>query len=69
PEDGRRILIAADAAAAYEAMAPLFTAWVGDLEALYADYTDAELTTIADFMHRAAERQAAITAELVDDDD
>ena len=66
PEDGRRILIVADAGAAFEAMAPLFTAWVGELEELYAEYTDAELAVLADFMHKAAARQAALTQDLAE---
>jgi predicted transcriptional regulator len=67
PQDRRSILIGADAAIAYATMAPLFTAWVGELEELYDRYSDGELEVIADFMHRAAERQEAITAEIAKD--
>lgn len=66
PDDGRRILIVADAEVAFQEMAPLFGAWVAELEALYGGYSDAELTVIADFMHKAAARQAALTTELAD---
>ena len=67
PDDGRRILVVADADAAFAAMAPLLGAWVTALEALYGEYSDAELAVIADFMHKAAARQDAFTAELAGD--
>ena len=63
PDDGRRILIVADPEAAFQAMAPLFGPWVAALEALYGEYSDAELRVIADFMRKAAARQAALTTE------
>ncbi len=68
PDDGRRILVVADADAAFRAMAPLFGAWVGELEELYAEYSDADLAVIADFMRKAAARQAALTQDLADED-
>jgi DNA-binding MarR family transcriptional regulator len=64
PQDGRRILAAARSEAAFAAMAPLFAAWVRTLERLYDDYTDEELATIADFMHRAAALQREATEDL-----
>ena len=64
PDDGRRILIVADPEAAFREMAPLFGAWVSALEELYGGYSDPELRVIADFMHKAAARQAALTTEL-----
>jgi DNA-binding MarR family transcriptional regulator len=64
PDDGRSVLIAADADAAFQAMAPLFTPWVEGLHRLYADYSDEQLATIADFMRRAAALQDSITRDL-----
>jgi hypothetical protein len=57
-------VIAADADAAFEAMAPLFTPWVEGLHRLYADYSDEQLAVIADFMRRAAALQATVTQKL-----
>ena len=67
PEDGRRILIVADPEAAFREMAPLFGAWVAELEALYGEYSDPDLRVIADFMHKAAARQSALTTELAEE--
>lgn len=64
PQDGRRVMVAADAERALAEFGPLFTEWVGELESLYADYSDAELRAIADFMHRAAARQEAISERI-----
>ena len=64
PDDGRRVLITADPERAFAEMAPLFESWVSELETLYATYTDDQLETIADFLERAAARQAAITQNL-----
>ena len=66
PDDGRRILIVADPEAAYREMAPLFGAWVAELESLYSEYSDPDLRVIADFMHKAAARQSALTTELAE---
>ena len=67
PDDGRRILIVADPEAAFREMAPLFGAWVAELEELYGGYSDPELRVIADFMHKAAARQSALTTELAEE--
>ena len=45
-------------------LAPLFEEWVGSLGRLYGEYTDEQLDTIADFMHKAAERQREATERL-----
>ena len=55
-----------DPEAAFREMAPLFGAWVAELEELYGGYSDPELSVIADFMHRAAVRQSALTTELAE---
>ncbi len=47
-------------------MAPLFVDWVRDLEELDESYTDDEPRTIADVMHRAAERQQGAIERLDD---
>lgn len=57
PEDGRRILVRADAARIEADLTPLFRGWVHDLERLYASYSSDELEVIADFMTKAAARQ------------
>ena len=67
PDDGRRVLVTADADRVYADMAPLFVDWVHSLEELYATFTDAQLRTISDFMTRAAERQRAATERLTRD--
>jgi DNA-binding MarR family transcriptional regulator len=64
PHDGRRILIRADDARVYAAIAPLFADWVRSLEELYAGYSDDELRTILDFMTKVAERQRAAIEQL-----
>ena len=67
PQDGRRILVAAKAQHVYAEMAPLFEDWVRSLEELYGEYTDDQLAAIADFMHKAAERQRQATERLTAD--
>jgi predicted transcriptional regulator len=64
PDDGRRILVHADADRAFAQMAPLFEDFVRDLEALYADYDDNDLRVIAGFMREAARRQRDATERL-----
>jgi len=64
PQDGRRILVAAKTDQVFAAMAPLFEDWVRSLDELYSEYTNNQLATIADFMHKAAERQRAATERL-----
>ncbi len=64
PQDGRRILVAARDEHVFAELAPLFEEWVGSLGRLYGEYTDEQLDTIADFMHKAAERQRAATERL-----
>jgi DNA-binding MarR family transcriptional regulator len=64
PEDRRRILVAAKAEHVFAEMSPLFEHWVGSLVELYGEYSDDELRTLADFMHKAAERQREATERL-----
>ena len=64
PQDGRRILVTANAAAIAAQLTPLFESWSRALLELYATYTDAELEVICDFMTRAASRQRDEAARL-----
>lgn len=64
PQDRRRILVAAKAEHVFAEMAPLFEDWVRSLHQLYDEYSDEQLRTLADFMHKAAERQRAATERL-----
>ena len=66
PDDGRRILIEADAEHAYAVMAPLFADFMNGLEAIYETYSDAQLRVITDFMRRAADHQQAATERLAE---
>jgi hypothetical protein len=47
-------------------MAPLFEDWVRDLHALYEEFDDEQLATIARFMREAAARQQEATRRLAD---
>jgi DNA-binding MarR family transcriptional regulator len=64
PQDGRRILVAANAEAIAAQVTPLFEPWAQALLELYAIYTDDELEVICDFMTRAASRQREQAARL-----
>lgn len=63
PEDGRRVLIEVDLRS-LAAFAPDFTHLMRELHALYDDYSDAQLATIASFLHAAARRQSEATSQL-----
>jgi DNA-binding MarR family transcriptional regulator len=66
PQDRRRILISPRAEHVFGEMAPLFEEWVRDLHALYEEFDDEQLATIARFMREAAARQQEATRRLAD---
>jgi DNA-binding MarR family transcriptional regulator len=68
PDDGRRVLVHAEAEKIFAEVAPLFTDWVTQLHALYETYTDEQLATIADFMSKAAVLQRAAAERLASSD-
>lgn len=64
PGDGRRILVTPNPEHIFAEIAPLFADWVGELQALYAEYDDDQLNLIQDFMTRIAARQQAAAERL-----
>ncbi len=67
PSDRRSILVEVDAERLYAAMVPLFADWVGELEELYAGYSDEELELILHFLTEVARRQREATARLTNE--
>ena len=49
-------------------MVPLFADWVGELEELYAGYSDEQLELILHFLTEVARRQREATARLTGDE-
>lgn len=66
PQDGRRVLVSADAGRINAELTPLFAPWTESLHELYARYSDGQLETIRDFMTRAARRQRDAAQELAE---
>jgi DNA-binding MarR family transcriptional regulator len=64
PDDGRSVLVTANAERVYAEMEPLFAQWLSSLNGLYATYTDAQLETVRDFLAKAAERQRSAAEDL-----
>lgn len=64
PDDRRRILVTADAERVFGELGPLFADWFSALDALYLEYSDAELGVIADFLGKAAAAQLAAAERL-----
>jgi DNA-binding MarR family transcriptional regulator len=62
-DDGRRVIVEINRehVASFGA---LITAFVAELEALYADYSDEQLTVILDFLRRSAAIQREATGEM-----
>lgn len=57
PDDGRRILISADADRVYRDLTPLFEPWLQQLHHAYERFTDRELARICDFLLQVANSQ------------
>lgn len=64
PEDGRRVVVTANADAIYADVAPLFSDWVGALDDIYASYSDEQLEVICDCLARMGAAQQAAAERL-----
>ncbi|HEX6924301.1 MAG TPA: MarR family transcriptional regulator [Longimicrobiaceae bacterium] len=64
PEDGRRVVVRLDEAAARSFIGAYFEGLARRLEGLYARYDDSELELLLEFMREVARRQTEATAEL-----
>lgn len=65
PQDRRRVNVEVDAGVE-ERFAPLFAPFAAQLAELYAEYSDAELAVILDFLQRSAEIQREATRTLTE---
>ncbi|MFB9391728.1 MarR family winged helix-turn-helix transcriptional regulator [Streptomyces coeruleoprunus] len=65
PGDGRRVNVEV-APGVEDRFTPLFAAFADRLAGLYADYSDAELSVILDFLHRSARIQREATHALTE---
>jgi DNA-binding MarR family transcriptional regulator len=63
PQDGRRVNVEIDPGAEAR-FTPLFAPFAARMAELYAEYSDAELTVILDFLHRSAHIQREATRAL-----
>ncbi|MFJ8082144.1 MarR family winged helix-turn-helix transcriptional regulator [Streptomyces sp. NPDC096205] len=63
PQDGRRVNVEADPQAEAR-FAPLFAPFAAELAGLYAEYSDAELAVVLDFLRRSARIQREATRAL-----
>ncbi|MGY1581247.1 MarR family winged helix-turn-helix transcriptional regulator [Streptomyces sp. MN13] len=63
PQDGRRVNVEIDPGAEAR-FTPLFAPFAARMAELYAEYSDAELTVILDFLHRSARIQREATHAL-----
>ncbi|MGX1134067.1 DNA-binding MarR family transcriptional regulator [Streptomyces glaucescens] len=63
PQDGRRVNVEIDPGAEAR-FTPLFAPFAARMAELYAEYSDAELTLILDFLHRSAHIQREATRAL-----
>ncbi|MFE7215384.1 MarR family winged helix-turn-helix transcriptional regulator [Streptomyces sp. NPDC001698] len=65
PQDRRRVNVEIDPATNAR-FAPLFASFAAQLADLYAEYSDAELAVILDFLHRSAQIQREATRALTE---
>ncbi|MFD4973938.1 MarR family winged helix-turn-helix transcriptional regulator [Streptomyces sp. NPDC058424] len=65
PQDRRRVNVEIDPATNAQ-FAPLFASFAAQLADLYAEYSDAELAVILDFLHRSAQIQREATRALTE---
>lgn len=68
PDDGRRVVVTANADAIFADIAPLFADWIGELDAIYDRYSDAELEVICDCLSRMGAAQQAAAERLASAD-